>query len=327
MDLLTDVLSTLQLRSSLHCRAELSAPWAVGVPAVSTVVFHYVERGQCWLRLEGDGPPVALADGDLALVSHGAAHRLANQLSTPLQSWLELGEVSPERYAALRFGGGGANTTVLCGTFGFEQGLAHPLIALLPPLIVLGRHQGSEHERLYATLRLLAVEASVRGPGAHTIVRRLTDVLVIQIISAWIEGQAPRERGWLGAVRDPQVGAVLRAIHSEPERDWTVAGLAAVAGVSRSVFAERFTAMVGEPPLRYLTRWRMQLAVGMLRARDSTVAAIADQLGYESEGAFSRAFKRLIGAPPAAFRRGLRERQRLAGAALSVGNPYAEVQP
>src|SRR5207253_4752553 len=205
----------------------------------------------------------------------------------------------------VRHGGGGAETALICGSFRFEGSRTHPLLSVLPPLIHIQGDGGASSrttEWLSTTLRFLAAEARHPRPGAETLISRLTDVVFVQALRAWIESQPEGVGGWLGALRDRQIAAALGQIHRQPERDWSVARLASTVGMSRSSFAARFTALVGEAPLAYLTRWRMHLAGELLRGRDLSVSEIAGRVGYESEAAFSKAFKREAGISPGAYR-------------------------
>jgi AraC-like DNA-binding protein len=205
--------------------------------------------------------------------------------------------------AVMRGGGGGAETRLVCGSFRLERREVHPLLELLPPLIHLRPAETPAAEWLEATLRFLAWETREAKPGTETIVSRLTDVIFVQVLRAWVESLPVGGGGWLGALRDRPVGAALALIHRAPERGWTNASLAEAVGMSRSRFAARFTALVGEPPLSYLTRWRLGTAAGMLQDGGHSIGEAAARAGYESEAAFSKAFRRRFGTPPGAFRR------------------------
>ena len=199
--------------------------------------------------------------------------------------------------------GRGAETQLVCGSFRFERRDAHPLVELLPPLIHLRPAETPAAEWLEATLRFLAWETREAKPGTETIVSRLTDVIFVLVLRAWIESVPEGRGGWMGALRERHVGAALAHIHRSPERDWTNASLAEAVGMSRSRFAARFTALVGEPPLTYLSRWRLETAAGLLQDGTLGLGEIASRVGYESEAAFSKAFRRRFGAPPGAYRR------------------------
>lgn len=303
-DVLSSVVGSLRLRSRVFCRSELAAPWGLALPPSDYAHFHVVERGGAWLRLKG-APPLALAGGDLVVVPHGTGHTLTDSPASRARPLAEMAAARPQAAgcAVLRSAGGGAETQLVCGSFRFERPEAHPLLALLPPVIHLRPAQGEAAEWLAATLRLLAWETRAGRPGSEAIVSRLTDVIFVQALRAWVDGLPEGRGGWLGALRDRQVGAALGHIHRTPEQAWTNASLAAAVGMSRSRFAARFSALVGEPPLTYLTRWRLETAAELLLGPGLGLAEVAARVGYASEAAFSKAFRRQFGAPPSAWRR------------------------
>jgi AraC-like DNA-binding protein len=204
----------------------------------------------------------------------------------------------------LRHGGDGARTVLACGGVRFEDPAAHPLVALMPDVLHIRASDDGQGNLLRQMLDAMGTEALNPRPGGTTVMLRLADILVIHAVRSWLDSGAEERTGWLGALRDPQVGRALVLMHRQPERDWTVATLAAGVHMSRSVFSDRFTALVGAPPLLYLTRWRMHLASRWLREERTSLAEVASRLGYESEPSFSRAFKRHIGVAPGAVRRG-----------------------
>ena len=303
-DVLTTVMDTVRLRSRVFCRSELKAPWGMALPRSDYAHFHVVERGGAWLRIEGQ-EPVALAGGDLVVVPHGTGHTLTDSLATKARPLAEMAgrPASAGGCVLMRGGGEGAETQLVCGSFRFERRDAHPLVELLPPLIHLRPAETPAAEWLEATLRFLAWETREAKPGTETIVSRLTDVIFVLVLRAWIESVPEGRGGWMGALRERHVGAALAHIHRSPERDWTNASLAEAVGMSRSRFAARFTALVGEPPLTYLSRWRLETAAGLLQDGTLGLGEIASRVGYESEAAFSKAFRRRFGAPPGAYRR------------------------
>jgi AraC-like DNA-binding protein len=306
-DVLTDVMASLRLRGRLFCRSELSAPWSLALPASELAHFHAIERGGGWVRLDGEERSHPLAAGDLIVLPHGRGYTLSDgpkAAAVPLASLVQ--EPGSGVCAVLRHGGDGPVTSMICGSFHFEGREGHPLLSLLPPLIHIPGDQGRSAEWLDLTLRFLAQEARHPRPGSETLITRLTDILFVQVVRSWIEGQPEGGGGWLGALRDRQMGAALGMIHREPQRTWSVASLASAVGMSRSAFAARFTTLVGEAPLAYLTRWRMHLAADLLRGKGLTLSEVAGRVGYESEAAFSKAFKRQVGTSPGAFRTGPR---------------------
>jgi AraC-like DNA-binding protein len=260
-------------------------------------VFHVLHRGDGFLSLPSWPTPIPIKEGDVLLLPRGEEHTLLSQPNAPifrdlrLDQWGECALMSWHEHPT---------TVVLCGTFDFEHRGEHPLFDLLPRVVHIRRE---ENQRMEAILSLMAAEAEAVRLGKETLLRRLADVLFIQIIRQWVETQGAETRGWLGALRDPHIASTLALIHSRPERDWTVETLAGEVALSRSAFAARFTALVGEPPLRYLTRWRMHTASRLLRGNQLGLREVAERVGYESEVAFSKAFKREVGLTPGAYRR------------------------
>ncbi|MBC8161066.1 MAG: AraC family transcriptional regulator [Roseiflexaceae bacterium] len=305
MDVLTEILDSLQLRSTVYCRAELHAPWSLQFAPTRAATFHVIDCGSCWLQIEGQEGATQLTGGDLIVLSHGAGHILSATPGAAPFTTIYLDRDIPATCEVRRSEGGGAFTTLLCGLFDFAHDNGHPLFTLLPPLIHIKGEQGRAIASLEATLTFLASEAGSGRAGTNTIVRRLADVLFIQVVRSWIESLTDQTGGWLGALRDPQIGYSLGMIHRFPDREWTVALLASEATMSRSAFAARFTTMVGEPPLQYLTRWRMRLAARLLGRNDLGLHEIAQRVGYESDVALSKAFKRETGVAPGAYRRQL----------------------
>jgi AraC-like DNA-binding protein len=303
-DPLGEALHFLRMNGAFYCRSELSAPWGLTMmPMPGYIWFHVVTSGE--VRLEaGDAEPTLIRPGDLGLVPHGEGHVLRSAPGVDAPGVLELDrEVISERYELLRHGGGGAPTTLICGAVRFDHPAARNLIEILPAILHIEASNPTQTEWMQSTLRLMAAEARELRPGGEAVITRLGDILVIQAIRSWIETDPAARTGWLGALHDPQIGRAISLIHRDPARDWTVASLADELAMSRSAFAARFTELVGEPAMQYVTRWRMQVAVTSLREEGATVAQLASRLGYRSEAAFARAFKRVIGLPPGALRR------------------------
>lgn len=316
-DPLGEALHFLRMTGSFYCRSELGAPWALALPAAEgCAAFHVVTSGRCWLEVEG-APRKQLVPGDLALVPHGTGHRLSSDPRVRAAKLDELvHEHVSERYAVLRHGGGGAHTSLVCGVVGFDHPAARQLIALLPAVIhVEGEDAG---DWLASTLRFMATEAQSQRPGGETVITRLADILVIQAIRAWIEHDPAAQTGWLGALQDPQLGRAIALVHRDPTQPWSLASLASEVGMSRSAFAARFTAMVGEPAMHYVARWRMHLALTWLREQELGVAETATKLGYQSEAAFSRAFKRYVGIAPGSVRKAPAPRLQIAAMPTSL---------
>ena len=238
---------------------------------------------------------------------HGEGHVLRSEPGAPAPAILDLErELVSDRYEILRHGEGGAPTGLICGAVRFAHPAAGNLIEILPTTIHVEASSSPRLEWMQSTLRLMASEAGELRPGGEAVITRLGDILVIQAIRAWMESDPAAQTGWLGALQDPQIGRAISLIHRDPARNWTVAALAHELAMSRSAFAARFTELVGEPVMSYVARWRMHVAVAALKEEGATVGQLADRLGYRSEAAFSRAFKRVIGVAPGTIRRSAR---------------------
>jgi AraC-like DNA-binding protein len=304
VDLLTTILQDLRLASSFYAHSELRAPWGISFTVKDGPSFHIVIRGRCWLCV--DDEVIALETGDLALLPHGTAHQLvhpANAAALPLSA---LGsERIGEKAALCRIGGSGEEALLICGGIRFAGPIAHPLVENLPELLLL-RHQELDTAQawLQETLTLLGTEALSLRQGSAAVMTRLADILVLQTLRAWLERSDIGQRGWLGALCDPEIGQALALIHRRPEEVWTVPALASAVHLSRSVFAGRFSRLVGVPPKEYVSRWRMHVAASWLGEDGLRPSEVAYRLGYSSEAAFSRAFRRRFRMPPGIFQRG-----------------------
>lgn len=306
VDPLGEALHFLRMSGTFCSRSEFSAPWALELPPMpGWLSFHVVTAGRCWLEIDG-AEHLLLEPGDLALVPHGEGHRLASAPGVVAARLFELPrDQLSDRYEILRYGAGGVATNVFCGVVRFDHPAAHQLVRLLPQVIRVDAAASSDSgtDWLQSTLRFMIAEARELRPGGDTVITRLADILVIQAIRAWIARDPAAQTGWLGALHDRQIGRALCLIHRDPARPWTLQALAAEVAMSRSAFAARFSELVGEPAMQYVTRWRMHVALTSLREHDVSLAELASRLGYESEAAFSRAFKRVVGIAPGAARR------------------------
>jgi len=304
VDPLGEALHFLRMSGTFYCRSEFTAPWGLALPAMKgCLMFHFLTSGRCWLEVEGAEQRL-LQPGDLALVPHGEGHRLASEPGFAALKLFDLPrEQVSERYEILRLGGGGAATSLVCGAVRFDHPAAHHLVKLLPRMISVEASSSPHMDWIQSTLRFMAAEAKALRPGGETVITRLADILVIQAIRSWIDQDPAAQTGWLGALQDKQIGRAISCIHRDPARAWTVALLAAEVAMSRSAFAARFTELVGEPAMHYVARWRMHVALTWLKEDDARLADLAGRLGYQSEAAFSRAFKRFIGVSPGAARR------------------------
>ena len=303
MDLLTTVLEQTQLRGEVYCQTAARPPWGMRFGARPQAMFHAITDGACWLLL--GKRRVQLAAGDLVLFSRGSGHALADDPRRPLvdlDDWL-----ASTAYVAggeSTFGGqSGPRTRVLCGAYAFNvAGPHHPVLRVLPELLHLTGDQIRERPDLTATIASLSREqASVRS-GTSLVVSRLLDVLFVQMLRTWTETQPGALSGWIGALQDSVLARALAALHGDLAKDWSIDSLARAAGTSRATLGRRFTIEIGESPVAYLARARMQEAARQLQASDDALAQVARSVGYTSEFAFNRAFRRAIGEPPGAYR-------------------------
>lgn len=303
LDPLGDALHMLHLTGALYCRADATAPWGVEMPALpGYLTLPVVLSGSC--VLEVDGTRVPLSAGSVALLTRGRPHRMLSTDGVEAVPLFDLpAEQVSDRYERMRFGGGGDATRVAYAALLTEDVLTRRLVAELPDVIVVDGWDADEAGAFGAVRRLLAREAMITQPGGETIMTRLADVLVVQVIRWWLtNGDAP-DRGWLTALSDRHVGRALARLHTDAARGWTLTDLADAASLSRSAFAERFTALVGTPPMTYLAQWRLDQARAELVRTDLPIAAVSTRVGYGSEAAFSRAFKRHHGMTPGQARR------------------------
>jgi AraC-like DNA-binding protein len=304
-DDLSEVLQAVRFRGVLFCRSELSAPWGFSVLSREFASFHIVLRGKCCLDVDGLDDRFWLSEGDIVFLPAGHAHTVRDSPSSPATRLEELvagGGIDAR--GTLRTGGGGAGTVLVCGGFQWEDGANSPIGASLPPIIHLhGRTHGVDNW-LRLTLAFLSEEADAGRPGAEIAITRLADLLFIEALRTFFSAPGTSKRGLAAALRDPRIGAAVVSIQRRPEGRWDVGGLARQVAMSRTAFATRFKALVGESPFVYVTRCRMSKAARELRARDVTIADVAEHVGYDSEASFCRAFKRWLGTSPASFRAG-----------------------
>lgn len=300
MDPLTDVFTSMRVESVMYGRLEATAPWGLSFEGPAHAKFAMVLRGSCWLTVDGMAKAVPLAGGDCYLLPRGDAHTLRDHPRTRTRNFAEV--LKRRQGDVIQYGGGGAPTTILGGKFTFDGPSSRPLTDLLPPVI----HVKADEARtlaLQATLQLLASEMASPGPGSQVIVSRLADTLFVQAIRAHMSLAGCSQTGWLRALSDPLIGAALKSMHARIEHPWTVAALASEAGMSRSAFALRFKELAGEAPLEYLTRWRMHQAGRLLREGKRKLLEVANLVGYGSDGAFNKTFKRVFGMTPGDYRR------------------------
>src|SRR5580693_7375722 len=297
----------------LH-RLEATAPWGLRqenevkehgeppgktMPPADLAHFAMLSRGNCWLSVEGIEEPIPLTGGDCFLLARGTSIVLRDSPRTrPKWTFGEIGARANGNVALC--GGGGAPTTIVCGALSFDEASLKPITQLLPTFILMKADQ-ARTLALHNTVQALASEMAEQAPGSEVVATRLAEVLVIQLLRAHIASGPKRNKGWLRAIFDPQIGAALSAIHDKVNTPWTVESLAEAAGMSRSAFAPRFKELLGQTPLEYITEWRMQKAMRLLQRRDKKLIDVARSVGYESDAAFSKAFKRVVGANPGEY--------------------------
>jgi AraC-like DNA-binding protein len=305
VDPLADVLELGRVRGALLATVHARAPWGIALPQSAGASLHAVTGGICWLRVAGR-EPVQLGPGDVVLLAAGTPHTVSSDPAAPCRPFdraLKAEAMNEAGELALPAGGGAA-TRFVCAGYDYDLEVAQPLLGLLPEVLHLPADPVAGRP-VAAILDLLAAEVGAPVPGAEAATGRLIDLLLIAALRAWIarggdDGAAP---SWLAGLRDPLVAATLALLHERPQQPWTLESLARAVHVSRATLARRFTAEVGEPPLGYLTRWRMELAARRLRSGSDSVERIAEDVGYSSPHAFNRAFRRHRGVPPGRYRR------------------------
>jgi AraC-like DNA-binding protein len=298
MDILADWLRMMGTSGVLLARSRMSAPWGMHLAPSNDVIFHIVIEGSCWLRRAG-APPLLLQRGDLVLLPRAMGHDLVHHPEAHAKPIAQLVESPPPIRS------GAPLATIVCGAYCSDVQLAQPMLHSLPPVAHFTAAQVHANPALSATLALLTAEVEQPGPGGEALIHHLFDVLFLYVVRAWAAESTERS-GWLWALKDPALAKALARIHAEPAARWTVEAMAHEANLSRAAFARRFTEKMGEPPLTYLTRWRMGLAARLLVTSEASLAEVAQQVGYDSEFAFSRAFKRTRGLAPEIFRRAAR---------------------
>jgi AraC-like DNA-binding protein len=314
MDALSETLRVVQLVGAIFINARFTAPWCYRSPSAAAaapilepgaervVIFHLVTEGECYVEM-GSQPPVKLIAGDVAVFPAGDAHTMTSQPGLPPAKGARLDAVLARRPRQLSYGGGGATTRLVCGYLACDARLARILLAGLPPLVKVNVRGSNAGIWLEASVRYALAEARSPRPGGAGVLAKLAEVLFIEVLRLYMNEQREGDKGWLAGVRDRIVGVALTALHERPAHDWTVEELAREAGTSRSVLADRFQQLVGSSPIQYLTQWRMLLASNLLSRSNASLASIAEAVGYQTDTAFSRAFRREFGAPPAAWRR------------------------
>ena len=289
IDLLSNVMQSLRLRARIFMQGSYCGTWALDSTGASSAVFHLIGRGQAWVHRERQREPLIVRGGDLVMFPHADWHQLSG---------------TPKRQPGLRLAatGSGPFTTVLCGRVEFAAREMNPIIQALPPMIVVRSEDQSTSAELHALARLMLVEYEAGAAGRQGVLDRFAEVMFVLVLRHYMQ-HAPELKGFLAVFKDERIVRALAALHRSPGADWRVETLAREANMSRTVFAERFAGLVGQTPMQYLAKWRMYLADEMLQARGSSVAQVAERVGYQTEAAFRRAFRRVRGLGPGVVRR------------------------
>jgi AraC-like DNA-binding protein len=318
-DTLSEVLRAVRLTGAVFFEIDASAPWVVEAPHGSElrphlmpgvehiIEYHAIAAGGCWGGVVGE-PPVRLETGDIIVFPHGDAHVLASapgMREVPDRAVLAAVAQMPLPVTVTRSGGGAETTRVICGFLGCDARPFNPLLATLPRVIHVP-HRSGDAGPLGQFVRLALAESTARRTGSEVVLARLSELMFVEVVRRHLAALPPENVGWLAGLRDDSVGRALGKLHDRPTHDWSLDELAREVAVSRSVLAERFTHLVGVPPMQYLAQWRMQLAATLLASTSLSLAEIAARVGYGSEAALSRAYKRWVGVAPADWRRGKR---------------------
>jgi AraC-like DNA-binding protein len=267
------------------------------------VLYHYVVEGRLMAQI-GNGKPTEVEAGEVIIFPHNHAHLLGSDLDLPPVLSRQIVQQPPDGGLwVIRHGGGGKAARIVCGFLGSDRLEDKPLVGALPPVLRFDTRQGTSGAWMKSSFEFAADEMHARRAGSETVLAKLSELLVGEALRRDVEGLPDQQTGWLAGLKDPFVSRPSSLLHARVARDWTVDDLGREVGLSRSALAERFTRLIGEPPMRYLARWRIQVAAHQLRTSDSSLVRIAEQVGYESEAAFNRAFKRSFGVPPATWRR------------------------
>src|SRR5215813_15151228 len=314
MDVLSEVLKVIKLEGAIFYNAEYAAPWSFRAPPSRVVVpyfaqrgghvifYHLLTEGQCVTRLD-DGEQVAVSAGEVVIFPHGDAHIMSSGPGVnPVDYENLLHRILGEGLTSARLGGGGEVTRFVCGYMSCDSQLSNALLGGLPPILKVPIRDDDVGQGLETCIRLSVGMACAAGAGSEAVLSKLSEVLFVEALRRYILNAPSEQTGWLAAARDPEVGKTLALLHRKPAEPWTIATLAREVGISRAVLAARFRHYMGEPPMSYLTRWRLQLGARMLKSSSRSVAEIAEEVGYESEPAFNRAFKLEFEVPPARYR-------------------------
>jgi AraC-like DNA-binding protein len=321
-DTLSDVLREVRLTGSVFFLVDALTPWVSAAPAAPTLLpavlpraqhlisYHVIREGRCWCRMSGQ-PDAPLEAGDVLVVPHGDAYTLSSdrdlEFDWPLDvtlTWFRDMAEGRSPFVISEGGNGPDRLEIVCGFLGCDMLPFNPVLAGLPRLLRVRLSKDESGDRLNKLIDFAVKEAQEKRAGSRCVLLRISELMFVELVRQHLAALPPENTGWLAALRDPVVGRALALLHQQPCEDWTLDGLARHAGSSRSVLAERFTHYLREPPMQYLARWRMHLAAQMLSDARAKISAVAFDVGYHSEASFSRAFKKLVGVSPAAWRAG-----------------------
>jgi AraC-like DNA-binding protein len=324
MDALSEMLKAVRLTSGIFLEVEFAAPWCIDsasgdreigqlLPNAEHVsIYHLMTEGRCKAKLPGPGPTIELEAGDLILFPHRDPHLLGSDLQLAPVKTGDVVEIPPGGGPAQirQLGSGGARSRFICGYMACDRRTCKPLLNALPRMLKVSLRESPAAAWIESTMKRGAIETRAPSAGGDVVLARLAELLFVEGVREYVRSLPESQQGWLAAVRDKHVGRALALLHANPGRAWAVETLAVETGLSRSALNDRFVALIGEPPMQYLTGWRMALAAQALSTSSDAVARIAERVGYESEAAFNRAFKREFGTPPAAWRRAARPHAR-----------------
>lgn len=300
MDVLSSVLKKVKLSSTVYFKSDFSSPWGMDIPKGPFAQFHIVTRGQCVLKTKDKS--LKLFTGDIIVFPLGTSHWLADNESSDLKKGQDV--VKSIINGKSLFEGSQVSTTLVCGHFEFDRTMDHPFVNELPEVIHITDSERKEKSWLENITTLIIQEASNENAGSNIIVNKLGEVLFIHTLRAFFERKL-NKKGFLAALQDERIGKALRAIHQTPENDWQLSSLAQISGMSRTSFSNQFKALVGDTPLTYITNWRILQAKELLKESTQSVGEIAEKVGYQSEAAFNRVFKKLVALTPLRYRQAL----------------------
>jgi AraC-like DNA-binding protein len=316
MDALSDVLRVAHLTGGVFLHADFFEPWCMSArvapehcapalgPASHLIIYHYVVEGAFRMRVGEDGEDLVIESGEVVLLPRNDPHLMGSDLSVPAVAGSDI--IHPPKdggLASIHHGGGGKRTRMICGFLGCVGGEGNPVLSNLPPVLKLSVDKGGAAEWIRSTFQYAAEEVAAGRPGSETVLAKLSELLFVEAVRRYAEALQEGETGWFAGLREPHVARALALLHGDIIRRWTVDDLCREVGLSRSALADRFIRLIGVPPMHYLASWRMQVATQRLRNTNASLAQVAEIVGYESEAAFSRAFKKTFGTAPATWRR------------------------